>query len=205
MKMYLFIDTNTAKGLADWSCFLTSFYCLLRKSSAVPASLLKFNPITGLSRKKISFPANHDICMVLLDHSKTNQFGNHTMIIPMVANPIASLCPVSHMKDLFSRFKIDTNLPAFSYVENSKVKCVTYDGFTKELRRLLDAAGYKATSYSGHSFRRGAASHLYSLGADALLIQASGDWRTDCFQRYIFLSLDQRLQAQQKMAHNAQF
>lgn len=205
MKMYLFIDTNTAKGLADWACFLTSFYCLLRKSSAVPASLTKFNPMTGLSRQKISFPSNHDICMVLLNHSKTNQFGNHSMIIPMVTNPVNSLCPVFHMKELFARFQLDPSLPAFSYVEKNKVKCITYDGFTKELRRLLNAAGYKASSYSGHSFRRGAATHLYSLGADSLLIQASGDWRTDCFQRYIFLSLEQRLQAQQKMAYNVIF
>lgn len=204
-KIYLFSDTSRPKGLAEWTCFLTSFYCLLRKSSAVPATLAKFNPQTGLSRMKISFPTNRNICMVLLNHSKTNQFGNHQMVIPMVANPIQALCPVFHMRELFTRFKLGEELPAFSYVENSKVKCVTYDGFTKELRRLLNAAGINASSFSGHSFRRGGATYLYSLGADPLLIQASGDWATDCFTRYVFLSLDQRLQAQEKMAYNQHF
>ena len=184
---------------------MTSFYCLLRKSSAVPASLQKFNPVTGLSRLKISFPTSRNICMVLQNHSKTNQFGNREFITPMVANPVRALCPVYHMRELFTRFNLAANLPAFSYIENHKVRCVTYDGFTKTLRRLLDAAGIKASSYSGHSFRRGGASYLYSLGADPLLIQATGDWQSDCFARYVFLSLDQRLQAQEKMAHNTKF
>ena len=191
LKMYLFVDITKPKGLADWSCFLTSFYCLLRKSSAVPTSLSKFNPVTGLSRLKISFPASRNICLVLQTHSKTDQFGNKNMIVPMVANPVQALCPVFHMKELFNRFHLNDSLPAFSYQERNSVKCVTYDGFTKELRRLLDAAGYEAKGYSGHSFRRGAATYLYSLGADSLLIQASGDWKTDSFKRYAFLSLDQ--------------
>ena len=205
MKMYLFIDIAKPKGLANWACFLTSFYCLLRKSSAVPTSLAKFDPVKGLSRLKVSFPTSRNICMVLLTHSKTDQFGNRNMIVPMVTNPIQALCPVFHMKALFTRFSLNENHPAFSYQDNNTVKCITYDGFTKELRRLLNAAGYKANSYSGHSFRRGAATYLYSLGADPLLIQASGDWKTDCFHRYVFLSLDQRLQAQEKMAHKTLF
>ena len=204
-KMYMFTDTSTPKGLAEWACFLTSFYCLLRKSSAVPKSLQSFDSVTGLSRLKVSFPESRNICMVLQNHSKTNQFGNKEMITPMVANQVTHLCPVFHMKQLFTSFDLPGNLPAFSYIERNQVKCVTYDGFTKTLRRLLDAAGYKASSYSGHSFRRGGASHLYRLGADPLLIQATGDWKTDCYARYVFLSFDQRLLAQEKMANNSKF
>ena len=205
LNMYMFCDTSTPKGLADWTCFLTSFYCMLRKSSAVPTSMSAFNPLTGLSRLKVSFPQGKGICMVLQNHSKTNQFMNKNAVVPMVSNPVQELCPVYHMKLLFTKFDLPPSLPAFSYVERSKLKCVTYSGFTKELRRLLDAAGYKATSYSGHSFRRGGATYLYSLGADPLIIQASGDWASDCFTRYVCLSLDQRLNAQQMMAYNQQF
>ena len=205
LKMYMFCDITSPKGLADWSCFLTSFYCMLRKSSAVPGSLSSFNPKTGLSRLKVSFPFNKGICMVLQNHSKTNQFMNKNAIVPMVANPVEALCPVYHMRELFTKFDLPSHLPAFSYLERSKIKCVTYTGFTKELRRLLDAAGYKSSSYSGHSFRRGGASYLYSLGADPLIIQASGDWASDCYTRYVCLSMDQRLRAQQMMAYRQQF
>ena len=96
-------------------------------------------------------------------------------------------------------------MPAFSFIKRGRVKCVTYTKFTEDLKKLLDKAGYRSKSYSGHSLRRGGASYLYSLGADPLLIQASGDWKSDCYQRYIFLSLEQRLSAQMKMATASSF
>ena len=56
--------------------------------------------------------------MVLQNHSKTNQFNNKEMVTPMVSNPVEELCPVHHMKELFTRFDLASNLPAFSYIEN---------------------------------------------------------------------------------------
>ena len=73
------------------------------------------------------------------------------------------------------------------------------------MKKLLNLAGLKADSFSGHSFRRGGASYLYRLGADPLLIQASGDWATDCYTRYVFLTLDQRYHAQLMMTNNTRF
>ena len=123
----------------------------------------------------------------------------------MLKNPVKALDPVSHLAELTSKFPMDSHQPAFSYIEKGGVKCVTYQGFTKELKNLLSSAGLKADSFSGHSFRRGGATYLYRLGADPLLIQASGDWASDCYTRYVFLTLDQRLHAQRMMTHNLKF
>lgn len=204
-KMYLFVDTTKPKGLADWSAFLTAFYCMLRKGSAVPKSLDTFNPEKDLSRKKLSIPPGAGVALVLMNYSKTNQFGNKNVVIPMLKNPVLALDPVHHLTELTSRFPMEGNQPAFSYLEKGKIKCVTYQGFTKELKRLLCLAGLKADSFSGHSFRRGGATYLYRLGADPLLIQASGDWASDCYTRYVFLTLDQRLHAQKMMTYNLRF
>ena len=203
LRMYSFVDTNLPKDLANWSSFLTSFYCMLRKASAVPKSLLSFNPAKELSRSKINLEG--DTALVLMNYSKTSQFGNKNVVIPLLRNQTRALDPVFHLKDLFSRFPLESSLPAFSYIEKGRIKCITYDSFTKELKRLLNLAGLKADSYSGHSFRRGGATYLYRLGADPLLIQASGDWATDCYTRYVFLTLDQRLHAQMMMTNNTRF
>ena len=205
LKMYMFVDTSVPKGLADWCAFLTSFYCMLRKGSAVPKSLENYNPEKELSRKKLSIPPGAGVVLLLMNYSKTNQFGNKNVVIPMLKNPVQALDPVHHLTELTSRFPMDDNKPAFSYIEKNKVKCVTYQGFTKELKHLLCLAGLNADSYSGHSFRRGGASYLYRLGADPVLIQASGDWRSDCYTRYVFLTLDQRLHAQKMMTFNMRF
>lgn len=204
-KMYSFVDISSPKGLADWSAFLTAFYCMLRKGSAVPKSLESFNPEKELSRKKLSILPEEGLALVLMNYSKTNQFGNKNVVIPMLQNPIKALDPVFHLAELTTRFPMASDQPAFSYIEKGKVKCVTYQGFTKELKRLLCLAGLKEDSYSGHSFRRGGATYLYRLGADPLLIQASGDWASDCYTRYVFLTLDQRLHAQRMMTYNLKF
>ena len=155
LKMYAFIDTSQPKDLASWSSFLTSFYCMLRKASAVPKSMATFNPTKELTRSKIDIQADGDTVLVLMNYSKTAQFGNKNVVIPLLSNPIQALDPVYHLKELFQRFPLSGCLPAFSYLEKGKLKCISYDGFTKELKRLLNLAGLRADSYSGHSFRKG--------------------------------------------------
>ena len=205
LKMYVFLDISKPRDLANWSSFLTSFYCMLRKASAVPKSLEAFNVTRELSRNKIDIQTEADVVLVLMNYSKTSQFGNKNVVIPLLRNPTHALDPVFHLQELFQRFPLASSLPAFSYIEKRKIKCITYDGFTKELKRLLNLAGLKADSFSGHSFRRGGATYLYRLGADPLLIQASGDWATDCYTRYVFLTLDQRFHAQMMMTNNTRF
>ena len=204
-KMYLFVDLRDPEQLATWCSYLTGFRCLLRKSNIVPISLDKFDPRTGLSRSKIAVLQDKNIALVYLNWSKTNQFGNSQMVVPMVSDLLQALDPVFHLTELFSRFNLPDHLPAFSYVKNGKLKCVTYAKFTTDLRKLLDKAGFRSKSYSGHSFRRGGATYLYRLNADPLLIQASGDWKSDCYQRYVFLSFEQRLEAQVKMSTGSRF
>jgi integrase len=203
-QLYLFVDIDDPEQLAFWCSILTGFRCLLRKSNLVPVSLDKFDPLTGLSRSKIMLPNDKDVALVYLNWSKTNQFGNREMVIPMVADSVSALDPVLHLKLLFSN-NLPDHLPAFSFVKNGRIRTVTYDKFTKDLRNLLDRSGYRSKSYSGHSLRRGGASYLYRLGADPLLIKAMGDWQSDCYQLYIHLSLEQRLAAQTKMATATDF
>ena len=174
LKMYAFVDTNKPRDFANWTAFLTTFYCMLRKASAVPKSLDAFNEVKELSRNKVDTAAGAEVVLVLMNYSKTEQFGNKNVVIPLLKNPVHALDPVYHLQELFTRFPVANSLPAFSYIEKGKIKCITYDGFTKELKRLLTLSGLKAESFSGHSFRRGGASYLYKLGADPLLIQASG-------------------------------
>ena len=158
-----------------------------------------------MSRNKIDISEEDDTVLVLMNYSKTEQFGNKNVVIPLLKNPVKALDPVYHIQELFRRYPLSSSLPAFSYVERDQTKYITYEGFTKELKRLLTLAGFKADSYSGHSFRRGGATYLYRLGEDPLLIQASGDWASDCYTRYVFLTLDQRLHAQRMMTSNRRF
>ena len=94
-----------------------------------------------------------------------------------------------HLNMLFSRVNVSENSPGFLYGPN---KFITYKTFTSRLKSLLKKCGVDPTSYSGHSFRCGGATYLHSLGGTGLQIQASGDWSTLTFLRYLHLTLEDR-------------
>ena len=59
--------------------------------------------------------------------------------------------------------------------------------FTTNLQSLLEALGLKG--YSGHSFRRGGASHALARGVPAEVIKAQGDWRSLAYLNYLSVDM----------------
>ena len=197
LDIYSFIDISKPSDLALWSCFLVAFYCLFRKANVAPKSIDTFDPSKELSRQKIMI-LDESNALVYNNFSKTNQFMNRHAIVPLCKHNIRGLDPIFHLKKLFD-IHIPPQYPAFSFIENGQIKCISYSNFTLKLKELLDLAGYSPELYSGHSLRRGGATLLFQLGCDPLVIQAVGDWRSDQFLKYCGLSLEQRLFAQRLM------
>ena len=169
--MYKFLDMSKNSDLALWCSFLTSFFGLLRKSNAVPDKT-DFNPNKVLVRRNLSVDLSTNMVYMYLD-------------------PVLDL--VCHLHALFSRVQAHADAPAFSFGPSSTV---TYSTYTSRLKTLLTKAGYDAALYSGHSFRRGGATFLHACGGTALMVQASGDWSSQCFTRYLYLSFAERLRSQ---------
>ena len=123
-----------------------------------------------------------------------------TRTTPLVPGQVTALDPVCHYAKLVSENVVHEMYPAFSYIDNGRIKCVTHKSFTKFLKSLLVLVGLDPDLWSGHSFRRGGASLLYRLGIDPLTIQACGDWSSDTFLRYIEVNIDRLWSAQVAMA-----
>ena len=138
--------------------------------------------------------------MIYANFSKVIQYGQTEIVLPVIGIPGSPLDPVFALHTLFEKNPVSIDSPAFSYVKNGKTSVITYPLFTKRLKKLLSLSGFNPALYSGHSFRRGGATFLYNCGADAVMIKACGDWGSDCFLNYVWLSLDQRLKSQQLMA-----
>ena len=197
----LFLDFTKPQDQALWSSFLVAFFCMFRKKSLVPESLKKFDPVKGLSRMKIALHPEQSLALVYANFAKNIQFCERDIVIPLIAIPGSLLCPVSALTNLFEKNPLPVDSPAFSYLENGKVMCITYPLFTKRLKQLLSLCGVNPNLYSGHSFRRGGASYLYKLGADPILIKLSGDWLSDSYLRYVSVDLEHRMNAQQLMVN----
>ena len=117
------------------------FYCLFRKGNVAHKSLATVNPIKELSRKKLVYLDDEKVVLVYNNWSKTNQFMNREIVIPLCQNSVRALDPVFHLKQLLE-WDIDVYKAAFSYIEGGKLSSVSYDKFTKRLKSLLDQTGY---------------------------------------------------------------
>ena len=191
--LYRGLDMRKDKDRALWCSYLVTFYCLFRKSNSVPKSATNIDLKRTLLRKHIHVDTGKNMVYVHVTFAKTIQFGNRDLVIPIPGNSDPALDPVRHLHALFTRVPCQPESPAFSFKPNS---FITYSTFTTSLKRLLGFAGYNPSLYSGHSFRRGGATFLFKLGASILQIQASGDWSSQCFVRYLHVSEEERLQVQ---------
>ena len=195
-KMFEHLNMSNLQDRALWCSYLLSFYGLLRKSSAVPKSA-SYDEKKVLVRRNISVDVTNNMVYIYLGHGKTNNFCTRDVMIPIPGNSDPAMDPVRHLQALFSSTDSSPNSPAFSYAPGQFVK---YSTFTSKLKKLLKKAGYNPDLYSGHSFRRGGATFLHSCGGTALMIQASGDWSSQCFTRYLYLTEAERLHSQSLMA-----
>ena len=195
-KLYQKLDMTKDKDLALWCGFLTTFRCLFRKSNSVPEGR-KFDASKVLTRKHIVLNHQTKTVLVYVSWSKTIQFGGKDIIVPIPHTADPALDLYRHLNMLFSRMKVSDSAPAFSYDHNS---FITYKSFTDGLKSLLKKCSIDPSKYSGHSFRRGGATYLHSLGGTGLQIQASGDWSTLTFLRYLHLTLEDRWSSQLLMS-----
>ena len=192
-NMFTKLDMQKVKDRALWCSYLVTFYCLFRKSNSVPKSANNLDLKRTLLRKHIQVDAVNNMVYIHVTFAKTIQFGNRDLVIPIPGNSDSALDPVRHLLALFSAAPCLPDSPAFSFKAGH---FITYSTFTTSLKKLLSAAGYNPSLYSGHSFRRGGATFLFQLGASVLQIQASGDWSSQCFVRYLHVSEEERFRVQ---------
>ena len=191
-KIYSYLDMNNAADLALWCSYLTAFYGLLRKKSTVPeTSDLSEEPY--LKKRHLQVDRRNNMVYIYIGYSKTNNFCTRDIVIPVPGNNDAALDLVRHLTALYDRVNSSEDSPAFTFKAN---QFISYTSFTSRLKTLLRKAGLNPDLFSGHSFRRGGATFLYNCGGSTVMIQASGDWSSQCFTRYLYLTEGQRLAAQ---------
>ena len=150
-----------------------------------------------MTRENIGLDSQARVVYIYVGFSKTNQYRKRDRCIPVPANDDPALDLYRHMEQLMSAVDVPKDAPAFSYGPG---KFICYDQFTRRLKSTLALSGLNPDLFSGHSFRRGGASFLFSVGASQLMVQVLGDWTSMVYTRYLFLDADDRMSAQHLMA-----
>lgn len=153
----------------------------------------KFNPSIHLSRSSIQFIPSFDNpahVHLSLPASKTDPFRTGVTILIARAPPGSSTCPVSALLHLYTINPKPLDAPLFSDAIGSALERNT---FISLLKSRLAAINLDESQYSGHSFRRGAATSAASAGYSDFEIQLLGRWRSDAYKLYIDTPADRTL------------
>jgi hypothetical protein len=119
------------------------------------------------------------------------QESSHTVVVAGRRGHL--LDPVWSWQSYVTRVTAPPSAAAFGYVVSGKYVPLVHTEFVKWVKALIARAGFDSSKYSGHSFRRGAASFSFLVLVPAFLIKQMGAWRSQVYQVYLDLSLAQKL------------
>ena len=179
------------------SAMLCGFYTFLRKANLVPKSPNTFIPGTHLCRD--SFQFTQFGVLLKVTGTKTIQYGERVLYLPMVYNKCSSICPVRALKHHFDKFTCQGQSPAFLYQYNGKMLPITQSVLSRWLKSKLKSIGVNPKDYTLHSLRRGGASRALLNGADVTAIAAMGDWKSLAVLKYLDQSVKVKLNVAYKL------
>lgn len=192
--IYKQVDLSIAQHQAFWAACLVAFFAFLRKSTLLPKSASSVSHALCIS--DVDLAQDRSIITLHIRHTKMIQFGQRQLNIPLAAIPESNLCPVSAVVRLLATLPENTVAkyqPLFSYVNGEGIVPMTHSVFISMLKCALLKADIDPSGYSGHSFRRGGCTHAFGLGVSPYLIKLRGDWKSNCFERYITVKEEHNL------------
>ena len=184
-RMRQCLDMSFPTHAAIWCLFVVAFFSFLRKSNLVPPSEREFDPSRHLTRGDLHFTDNGAVLRI--KWSKTLQFKEGLLLVPLPSIPDSDLCPVAAIQHYFSMVPATPDMPFFCAPKFSVVKPLTFLAVHRSIKATIAAIGLDPNNYSAHSFRRGGASFAFHAGVPDHLIKAHGDWRSDAKKLYIDL------------------
>jgi integrase len=198
LKLHQLCNMSNPEHVTYWCLFLFAFFLMARKSNLVPTVKSRAADEKFIRRKDIIWDDGK--LLVQFRWTKTIQFGERILVMPLLSIPNCPLCPVSAFRRMEKLVPGEPGDPAFILPEGcGVVKPLTYGLFMSTLRSWLAAVGEKAEDFSTHSFRRGGATWAFQSGVASELIQLAGDWRSDAYKLYLKFTLQDKIQVSDKM------
>ena len=123
--------------------------------------------------------------LLIFPKTKTFQFGEWVLKVPLVAIAESPLCPVSAYQRMIAAIPVPSGAAAFFYLKSGMLKPYPYAKFQRKLKDSVRKLGKKTRLYSSHSMRRGGASTAFKAGALGEVVRTHGDWAMDSDRSYL--------------------
>ena len=192
------LDLDNGRDLACWVGFLFLFFSFMRSSNLVPRSRPTFDPAKQLTIGDVTITTSG--LVLRARWSKTIQFWERELEIPLAALPNSPLCPVRAYQRLRSLVPGGSSDPAISYSQNGAVHALTKPMLETKFKQIIGSLGYTESKFSLHSFRRGGCTWAYLAGVPKELLARHGDWRSDAITVYLALPTSYMFDVTRKMS-----
>lgn len=199
--IYNHVDLSSVTDIVCYTALLVGFYLFLRKSNLVPESRTSFNPKKQLTRADVQIGEN--MVLVIIKWSKTIQYQEKELLLPLLPAKDKSLCPVFWVKLMFKKVRLNGDKPLFSLYEEKGEGTVplTYDQLGSKLKYWVEKTGTSSQRYTLHGLRKGGACHALEVGLVGEDLKILGDWASEAYMRYLDLSLQRRVDNMVKFMH----
>ena len=177
LRILSHLDQNTQSGATLYAAFCLAFAAFLRIGEfTYTARDLQAEDFGDWFLTRRSVRLHEDHLELTLPASKTDPFRRGVTLTVAASGDEA--CAVKALHHLF-RWETSSDSPLFQ-IEGA----FTRTAVTNHLRQILTSLGVQG-HYSGHSFRRGAATSAREAGLSSDEIQLLGRWKSDAYRLYI--------------------
>ena len=194
LQLYDRLGLGNSADALFWAICLVAFYGVFRKFHLLPVLTSSFDLCKQLTKAGFRiFPWG---VLITIRWSKTIQFLEWIVEIPLPYIPCSKLCPTAAITNAFCFTATASafNSQAFNWVDQKQlVKIFTYESFVSTLRIHFTSLGFDPKLFAGHSFRRGGAPFAYQVAVPIKLIKALGNWHSDTILIYLTMPLTIRL------------
>lgn len=184
LKMFSFMSNRDGHVCAK-AALLTGFRALLRKCQLTDSESV-------LRRSDFEFfPWG---MVISVRRSKTIQFAERELLIPVARVENIALCAVYWVERHFRQCKVASASAAFQIPAVGGGLCpLDYKTLHLTIKIFAKKAGLDPSLFSCHSLRRGGCTFLALQGATIDELKVRGDWASDCVYKYIARPLSERI------------
>ena len=197
LKIYDVVDFTNLTDMVAWVATLVGFTLFLRRSNLVPEAMNKFEPDKQFCRRDFNVIDPLSVMMAEVRWSKTIQFKEKVLRLPILPAGNKSICPVLWVHYMFEQIPGSPEDPAFMIIQKGEKLALSANQLVARLKKWLTLIGEDAERYALHSLRRGGATFALQCNIQGEMIKVLGDWASDAWKRYCDISMEQRYDSMQ--------
>jgi len=161
------------------AAFSLAFHGFFRVGEIVLTKSCQAHQTISLDHLKFSNQGEVNFIIITIPFSKNDQRGLGATV--RIQETKTSICPVKLLKE-FLGLRPSIKGKLFCHFSG---KPVTRYHFSSVLSKVINLLGVQKGRFRSHSFRIGAASHMFEKGASEEEIKRLGRWKSNAYKSYI--------------------